>query len=448
MALGGEIGVEIGVAEGIDSLFGIAHHEQRPPAEIQGAEDGELQGIGVLKFIDKGGGEATPQCLGQPRQAPPREGFVEVVEHVVIGDHPAPPFGGPDGPGAEPQEDSLHIDGPPGAAGVVRGTFREDQPRRRFAQHAAQFPGEPFRVEARLEQGVYLLRVILGRDAPPVISRRFPDRFPVVRRHFQLEGLDGREGNLVQGVPAERMDGEDRCFLEGEQGGAQTGPGLFRRLPAQGRDSPEEFFHEGIAAALAAILQGVQRLPQPVPDPGAQLRGGGVRESDDQDLIHRQAGFHEEAQVEAADGPGLAGSRGCLDTGDASDPAVEYVQGQRRWFCHLFHCSCLCPDRVEGRYGPVPHYRVENEGGDLREGGGEGVRHPPPGEGVPSVRPFRFGLAVFDPPPLVSCGGDFLAPHLFGEGPRRPPEKRRRPVKAGGVEADELCQEAAGFLGR
>jgi len=342
MALGGEIGVEIGVAEGIDGLFGISHHKQRPPAEIQVAEDGELQGIGVLEFIDQGGGEASPQCLGQPRQAPAREGFVEVVQHVVVGDHPAAPFGGPDGPGAEPQEYSLQADGPPDAAGIIQGAFREDQPCRRFAQHAAQFPGQPFRIEALLEQGVDLLRVIPIRDAPPVIGRRFPDRFAVVRRHFQLEGLYRREGNIVQGVPAERMDGEDRRVLEGEQGGAQAGPGMFGRFPSERRDSPEEFFHEGIAAATT-VIQGVQHLPQPVPYPGAQLRGGGVREGDDQDLVHRQTGFHEEAQVEAADGPGLAGSRGRLDNGDAGDPAVEYVEGQRRRFFHVRHSSCYVP---------------------------------------------------------------------------------------------------------
>ena len=66
--LGVEIGKNIGIAKAVDGLFGIADQKQRPAFAIDFLENAELQGVGILEFIDQGAGETCFQLAGKFRQ--------------------------------------------------------------------------------------------------------------------------------------------------------------------------------------------------------------------------------------------------------------------------------------------------------------------------------------------------------------------------------------------
>ena len=64
---GGKVGVDVCAAKAVDGLFGVANHVEggfilvalvfRLPLGLHkgGLEDGVLQGVGVLEFVDEGG---------------------------------------------------------------------------------------------------------------------------------------------------------------------------------------------------------------------------------------------------------------------------------------------------------------------------------------------------------------------------------------------------------
>ena len=70
-ALGGvEVGVEIGAAEAVDRLLGIADQDERvATVPVDAPEDGVLEGIGILELVDERRGIAPPQEGGE-RLAP------------------------------------------------------------------------------------------------------------------------------------------------------------------------------------------------------------------------------------------------------------------------------------------------------------------------------------------------------------------------------------------
>ncbi len=69
-----------------------------------------------------------------------------------------------------------------------------------------------------------------------------------------------------------------------------------------------------------------QRVDDALADALAQFRRGRVGERDDQDALNLQPALQQQAQVEAADVPGLAGAGRGLDLADAFERAVEDVQ--------------------------------------------------------------------------------------------------------------------------
>ena len=64
----------------------------------------------------------------------------------------------------------------------------------------------------------------------------------------------------------------------------------------------------------------------PRADALAQLRGGRVGEGHDEDLLHVELALEQQAQVQAADVPGLAGAGRGLDQVDAVEAAGEDVE--------------------------------------------------------------------------------------------------------------------------
>ena len=61
-----QIGVDVGTAKAVDGLLGVAHHQQRAALVGKGGfENGVLQGVGVLEFVNQGDMPVGGQCLCQ-----------------------------------------------------------------------------------------------------------------------------------------------------------------------------------------------------------------------------------------------------------------------------------------------------------------------------------------------------------------------------------------------
>ena len=85
-----QVGRQIGIAKAVDRLLGVAHQKQRRGrVVVERLEHRELQRIGVLKLVDQRGREARFQRRGQVWAVFGRQPLVQVVKHVVEGDHAA-----------------------------------------------------------------------------------------------------------------------------------------------------------------------------------------------------------------------------------------------------------------------------------------------------------------------------------------------------------------------
>ena len=81
---GGQIGGQVGIAEAVNRLFGIAHQKARQGAvAIHRLQDLPLQGVGVLEFVDQCSRKSRTQALGQCHTDRGLQGSVQVVQHVI-----------------------------------------------------------------------------------------------------------------------------------------------------------------------------------------------------------------------------------------------------------------------------------------------------------------------------------------------------------------------------
>ena len=65
---GGQVGEDVRAAKAVDGLFGIADQEHRlAGVGVDIAENRVLHRVGVLKFVDQGGGVAVAQGFHQRR---------------------------------------------------------------------------------------------------------------------------------------------------------------------------------------------------------------------------------------------------------------------------------------------------------------------------------------------------------------------------------------------
>ena len=163
-----------------------------------------------------------------------------------------------------------------------------------------------------------------GHFAPPEILRRLQAQRAVVLDQFQLVGQAGGKGRVGERALAEAVDGEDRRLVEGLQRQAQAGGELFPRV-AGGGQVREQLRHEGIRPRRAA-LQHAQGLHDALADPPRQLGRRRFGEGDHKQRLDRQFALEQQAQVEAADVPGLAGAGRGLDQADTVERAGEDVE--------------------------------------------------------------------------------------------------------------------------
>lgn len=84
--------------------------------------------------------------------------------------------------------------------------------------------------------------------------------------------------------------------------------------------------HERIAAGSNSAHQVIARLDDPGANPLAQFGRRRIGEGHHQDLLHVEAAFEQQAQIQTADIPGLAGTGRRLDQVDAVEVALEDVE--------------------------------------------------------------------------------------------------------------------------
>lgn len=128
------------------------------------------------------------------------------------------------------------------------------------------------------------------------------------------------------------MDGEDGRFVESLQGELQAALHL-RVLDAACERGFDELAHEGVGAGRSAF-EHLQHFANARADAAAELGGRRLGEGHHQQGFDRQLTLEQQAQIEAADVPGLSGASRSLDEADAIERALEDVEfrggGHRR----------------------------------------------------------------------------------------------------------------------
>ena len=266
---GGEVGVDVGAAEGVDGLLGVADEHQRSRRvvgldPVDGVEDAVLDRVGVLELVDQRYRKLGADHLGQARAVGAGEGGVEAGEQVVeahlgaarllVGETGGDPLGrvaqDVEARVGEGREGGGHrVDG--GEGRVLRG----GQPR---------LPdlGQPLRGEPRPggvgERGPDLLRVVApgGEALQPA----------VVVVLLELGAVEGLlvAGGIEQGLEIVHPLAPRR--LEGGQGlllGLPRGIDHHRRVGTGGEQV------RVVEQTFDLILQRLRRAP-----PAAHLAGG------------------------------------------------------------------------------------------------------------------------------------------------------------------------------
>jgi hypothetical protein len=151
-----------------------------------------------------------------------------------------------------------------------------------------------------------------GDVASPEVADCLEAQRLVVAQQFEAERQTGSKRSVRQRTLAEAVNREHGGFVEGMQ----------RRFEAQAHlrlvdagvvlDGGDQTGDEGVGSARAA-LQIRKDIDQTATDALAQLGGRRVGEGDHQDLWRVEAPLEQQAQVESAEVPGLAGARRRLD---------------------------------------------------------------------------------------------------------------------------------------
>ncbi|MNH15447.1 hypothetical protein D3C79_750610 [compost metagenome] len=164
-------------------------------------------------------------------------------------------------------------------------------------------------------------RIELGA---PVVAHRLQPELAVVGQKFGFKEGARLEGVLFQHPLAEAVDGEDSRLVHLPLGSQQAAGSQLVILHL------DQQLGQQVILALTAH-KGEPRLVDATADPPPQLGGGGLGKGHHQDLGHRQRPFvgaglthigalfdhwavaQQQAQVEAGDGVGLAGTGGSFD---------------------------------------------------------------------------------------------------------------------------------------
>ena len=214
---------------------------------------------------------------------------------------------------------------------VVVELARPEHPRERLGQHLLQQLGVIGRAVLAGQQvaGEGGGQGIAGKAAAPEVMHRGQAKLGVVDDQLEGHRHPGHERQVGEGALAEAVDSEDGRLVERLQGAVETAPHVVVALPVVFAQCLQEIAHEGVGRFDAHAAQLVEGLDDAAADALAQLGSGGVGEGDDENLLHLEPALEQQAQVEAAQVPGLAGAGRGLDEADAIERAGEDVERLR-----------------------------------------------------------------------------------------------------------------------
>ena len=428
--------MQVRVPKTVDRLFGIPDQKHQAIAgSVDLLEDGELQRIGVLEFVDQRRGKARAERRGQPGIIRMMQAFMEIREHVVEGHYlprtlqrsqprrafreqalqqPAARqkqgvverfalrqigFGvgeegvrrgdafllGLAGEAARAKQMRLLADCrerivvaaqdvPIGRCALQRGRFigitvelaerrgeqradfglvgqpmgpgrairfiqqrrgqrrgreigRPDMPRQRLRQVAFQKPCVlDRRVLARGDVAGELGGGVVRDVAAPEVVHRRGEQIAIAVHEFGAHGQAGSEGIVGECALAKAVNGEDGGLIEGMQREFQACRERATGHPRPRQEVAGQPADEGGSSGCRRTLEKLEQLANARADALAQLRGGRVGEGHHEQLLHRQLALEQQAQVQAADRPGLAGAGGRLDQVHARERAGKDIE--------------------------------------------------------------------------------------------------------------------------
>ena len=229
-----QVGVQVGMAEAVDRLLGVAHQEQRRPVfacrrrGVDAAEHGPLQRVGVLELIDQRSREALAQRGGQAGRAVVMgigfKALVQVGQHVVEGHHPLGALGSALLRGAVLQQPAQQaqagqLQGPGAGGGGIQQLLGGGE--ERVCRRCLAFLG------AQVQHGCAQQGQAVRQGGRWVVCCQHS--IPVGHCGLHLRGLV--VGAMQPGQAVEQQ-GQHGITLAGP-GGAGRGPGSGQRRPAR-----------------------------------------------------------------------------------------------------------------------------------------------------------------------------------------------------------------------
>ena len=205
---------------------------------------------------------------------------------------------------------------------------RPDRLRQGLGQLALQQPGIPLgRVATGQQVGHQCgLGGLTGHLQPPEVMHHLQPQQAVVLQQGLHQRHVGGKWRVGQRPLAKAVDGEDGGFVKGLQCLVKQQRHCVIAGARAGALAGQQVGDERVTLARRRRrAQARQRIDDAAAHPFTQLGGGGVGEGDDQDLLHGQPLFQQQAQVQAADVPGFAGAGRGLDQLDAGQRAAEHV---------------------------------------------------------------------------------------------------------------------------
>ncbi len=309
-----QVGVDVGAAEGVDGLLGVADQDQRPGlAGERAPHDLPLDRVGVLELVHQHHAEALAQPLAGPAAARRvGERVAQPADQVVVGHQGAGPLAPLDLVAHGDREPPAHRDP------LVVGLGRLDA-------GAGVVDHDP-------------------RDVPGVVVGELRAAVAVEAAHVEVvdhllhQVADVLDDDRIARDVAAHAEAPEHPLAEAVGGGDGGGVEVGERL-GQARPPPQDRFAAALAQQAQHRVLGRRRdagqrpaepllgAHQPLAHAVAQLARGHAGEGDHQQLLQRRT-LGDEPRGEGRDGERLAGAGAGLQHGHARWQRPARIEGR------------------------------------------------------------------------------------------------------------------------